>query len=313
MLRKKGILYFGEFLDLRVCVRKSHHEEIYKCPYCVELEKTPDTEGKLYYNVVKQIGHCFRCGTIIVSDSLRTPELIRQQLDTVPDEEKYLFQKLALNDWTSPIKDNPECFEYMTQTRGIYPDVLDRFKILATRTPKLAVVFCNKIWWNGLSTLTDFIAIRNLDDKVRHTHVRDQVKPLLWCNYVDTNRVILVEGTTSGLSAFQHLDGLVSPLVLLGKSISSLQLSQLKAIVSSKKVERIYVACDGGFFENGIKIARAVYKGLDRQEVFVLKLPKDRDPNSIRKRRFKELWDNQNYPFEPLAVNVLRHTAYGAR
>lgn len=317
MLRTKGVLHFGEFLDLRHLVRKSYHEEIYQCPYCVDLGKGPDKEGKFYYNVVKQVGHCFRCETLIVSDSLRTPELIRQQLDTVPDEEKYLFQKLALDNWTFPIKENPECLSYMTNDRGIYSDVLERFNILATTTPKLGAIFCNKIWKDALSvTVTDFILIRNINvhaNDQRHTVIRDQVKPLLWCNHVDTDRVILVEGTISGLSTYQHLDGKVCPLVLLGKSISSLQLSQLRAIVASKRVEQIYIALDGGYFENAIKIARSVYKALDHQDVFILNLPNKQDPNSIARKQFKEIWENKSYPFQPLAPNITRNSAYGKR
>jgi Toprim domain len=313
MLRKNGSLYFGEFLDLRVLVRKSNHEEVYRCPYCSQLEKSPDTEGKFYYNTVKQVGHCFKCGVIIVSDALRTPELIRQQLNTVPDEERYQFQKLALNEWTYPINENQECLDYMTG-RGVYLDVLDRFNILATKTPKLGVVFCNKIWKDESSTITDFLIIRNLNatGHLRHTNIKNQVKPLLWCNHVDTDSVILVEGTVSGLSVYQHLDGKVSPLVILGKVISDFQLSQLKTIVISKHVEKIYIATDGGYLEHGIKIARRVYKALHRQDVFVLKLPSKKDPNSITRKGFKEVWENQSYSFQPLAANVLRRFAYGS-
>lgn len=313
MLKKSGILYFGEFLDLRVLVGKSRYEEVYKCPYCEELKGSPDTEGKFYYNVVKCIGHCFRCETVIISNALRTPELIRQQLETVPDEERYQYQRLALTDWTSPIGEIPESLAYMTHNRGIYSDVLSRFNVLATRTPKLGVVFCNKIWKDRSSKLTDFLSIRNIDSSTRHTNIRDQVKPLVWCNHVDTNCVMLVEGMISGLSVYQHLDGSVCPLVLLGKTISDFQISQLKEIVQSKQVERVYVAADGGFFENSIKIARRVYKALDHQLVFTLRLPFKQDPNSISRRQFREIWENGTFQFQPLATNVLRRNVYGER
>lgn len=312
MLRQKGVLHFGEYLDLKTLVRKSKYEEVYRCPYCVELGKDPDTEGKFYYNTIKQIGHCFRCSTIIISDALRTPELIRQQLETVPDEEKYEFQKLVL-DWAYPIKDNSECLDYMTNTRGIYPDVLDRFNILATKTPRLGVIFSNKIWKDVSSTVTDFMTIRNISGQLRYYNVRDQVKPLLWCNYVDTDHVILVEGPISGLSAYQYLDGSVCPLVMLGKTISPLQISQLKDIVSAKKIDKIYVACDGGFTENSFKIARSVYRALDHQDVFILNLPFKKDPNSLTRKQFKEVWENKTYPFQPLATNIVRRNIYGRR
>jgi hypothetical protein len=313
MLKEKGKWHFGEFLDLRSLVRKSGREEVYLCPYCVELTKSADVAGHFYYNPTKCVGHCFRCETVIISDALRTPELIRQQLETVPDEDRYPFQRLSIGDWTSPIRENNDCYDYMVKKRGIYAETLLRYNILATGTPRLGVVFCNKIWTDGLSRVTDFLSIRNVNSTLRHTNVRDQVKPLVWCNHVDTNRVILVEGTISGLSVYQHLDGTVCPLVLLGKTISSFQLSQLKGIVLSKKVDRVYVATDGGSFESGIKIARLVYKALDRQDVFLLRLPWKQDPNSISRKRFKELWENEIYPFQPLATNLLRQNAYGVK
>jgi hypothetical protein len=249
---------------------------------------------------------------VVISDALRTPELIRQQLETPSDEQRYPYQRLSLGDWTSPIRENLECLDYMVEKRGIFPETLDRFNILATRTPRLGVIFCNKIWSDGSSRITDFLSIRNINSSLRHTNIRDQVKPLMWTNHVDTNHVILVEGTISGLSAYQHLDGIVCPLILLGKTINPFQLSQLKEIVSSKKVDKIYVCVDGGFFENGIKIARLVYKSLDRQDVSLLRLPWKQDPNSITRRQFKEVWENA-YPFEPLATNLLRQNVYGRK
>jgi hypothetical protein len=133
----------------------------------------------------------------------------------------------------------------------------------------------------------------------------------MWCHHIDTDCVALVEGTTSGLSVYQHLEGIVSPLVLLGKTISELQLSQLKATIASKKIERIYVVTDGGFFESGIKVAKAVYKALDRQDVFVIKMPWKSDPNSVTQKQFQEIWNREAYPFRPLSVNFLRFRAYG--
>jgi hypothetical protein len=198
----------------------------------------------------------------------------------------------------------------MTDNREIRPEILDRFNVLATRTPKLGVVFCNKQWKDGSAKITDFLSIRNIDSSIRHTNLRDQVKPLMWCNYVDTDRVILVEGTISGLAVYQHLDEKVCPLVLSGKTISIFQLSQLKEIISSKKVEHVYVATDGGYLENGIKIARSVYRALDHQSVSVLKLPWREDPNSLTKKRFREVWENDCHEFQPLATNILRRNAY---
>jgi 5S rRNA maturation endonuclease (ribonuclease M5) len=197
--------------------------------------------------------------------------------------------------------------------RGINTEILDRFNILATRTPKLGVVFCNKQWRDGSAKVTDFLSIRNIGGSIRHTNLRDQVKPLLWTNYVDTDRVIIVEGAISGLAVYQHLDEKVCPLVLSGKTISSFQIYQLKEIVASKRIEKVYIATDGGFAESGIKIARSVYKALDHQNVYLLNLPWGKDPNSLTREKFREIWDNKCYEFQPLGVNITRMKMYGWR
>jgi hypothetical protein len=313
MLHRRGRYSFGEYLDLdlKSLVRRSGQEEIYRCPYCSELRGKPDKEGKFYYNIIKQVGHCFSCEAVIVSDALRSPDLIRQQLETPSDEEKYGYQKSSLDVWTSPIKDNQKCFEYMVSQRHISPDVLERFNILATDSPRHGVVFANKTWRNGGdTTMTDFFVIRNLSDTMKHTVLRDQVKPLMWCNQVDSDVLMLVEGTTSGLSAYQHLDGVVSPLILLGKSISELQLKQLRELCHFKKINSVYIATDGGSFEQGLKIAAVVHAALIKQEVFVCYLPWKTDPNTLTKQEFKNIFHTDSHHFQPLFINVIRNRVY---
>lgn len=55
--------------------QKNSDEILYKCPFCYDKElkygvkdPKPDKVGKLYMNVNKESGICFRCNTIVISN-----------------------------------------------------------------------------------------------------------------------------------------------------------------------------------------------------------------------------------------------------
>jgi hypothetical protein len=310
MLRSRGDTNFGELSDLQVLVGRQGKEDIYKCPYCQELGKSPDEQGKFYFNTIKNVGHCWRCETVIISTSLRPVESIRRQLDEKPEEERYDSQLLSIDSWTVPIRELKNSYIYMVQERKISPEVLRIFNIRACSIPRTGVVFCNKTWMDPISGyLTDFLTIRNVFSKMKHTIIREQVKPLLWSTKPFSNKLIIVEGPISGLSAFQHLDGEISPAVLLGKSFSELQKAQLRELVSWNFVKEVYVCCDGGFFENTLKIAKEVYRIIPHTEVLVTKLPWNKDPNDLTKKEFKECF-GKSWLYEPLRASLIRKEAY---
>ena len=310
MIKLHGDVAIGEHKDLITFVRRQGKETVYICPYCIELGHKPDKEGKFYYDEVKQVGHCFRCEAVIVDNSLRSPELIRQQLDQESPEELYTHQELCIDNWTTPIDENTQSYNYMTRNRNISPETLKIFDIRACTVPKSGVVFCNRIWHRGRMTLTDFLIIRNVSSSIKHTIIKEMVKPLLWIDRIKSKDIVIVEGTISGLSTYQLTDGL-SPVVLLGKTISELQLRQLQETCSNQKVDRVYIMCDGGFFENTLKIAREVYKKLVKQEVWVVKLPWGKDPNELTKQEFIANWTSSSrWLYEPMQENIIRHAAY---
>jgi hypothetical protein len=311
MLRSFGDAHFGEFSDLKFYVRRQGKEDIYLCPYCQELGKTQDDKGKFYFNTVKNVGHCWRCETIIVSSELRSPKIIRQQLDEKTDDEKYKEQTLSIDNWTMPIEEQRNSYHYMIQDRKIFPEVLRLFDVRACTIPRTGAVFCNKIWIDPiLGRLTDFLTIRNIFANVKHTIIREQVKPLLWSDKTFSNKFIIVEGPISGLSAYQYLDGSVSVLSLLGKTISELQKKQLYELSHKSIVKEIYVCCDGGYFENTLKTAREIYSALMSTEILVTKLPWGLDPNQLSRKEFKEAF-SRSWLYEPLRESIIRREAYG--
>jgi hypothetical protein len=311
MLRSKYGRNFGEFSDLKILIKSSGREQIFFCPYCEDVKGSPDLEGKFYYNVVKQIGHCFRCETTVSDIGLRSIEQIKLQLDEVSSLEKYREQILNLNGWTSYISSgSPEALEYAVNQRNIYPEVLTKFEVRSCSTPRDAIIFTNRIWIQEGRLVSDFIQLRNINGPLRYSNLADQVKPLCWVNYINSSKVMLVEGFISGMSAYQHLDGEVSPLVLLGKSISGLQLLQLKAACSEKKITQVYVVTDGGFFEDGIKIARILDKELYNQKIYVTKLYWKKDPNNMTRREFLNCFYDRTYEYSKLKESQMRNLAY---
>jgi hypothetical protein len=310
MLRNRGDFFFGEFSDLKVLVRRQGKEHIYLCPYCQELGKKQDDKGKFYFNFVKNIGHCWRCETVVVSSAIRSTEVIRQQLNEKSEGEKYLEQVLSIDSWTCPIEEERSSYHYMINDRKIFTEVLRLFNVRACTRPRTGIVFCNKIWKDEiLGSLTDFLTIRNVFSHVKHTILREQVKPLLWSTKLFSQKLIVVEGTISGLSAYQHLDGELSPIVLLGKTLSEFQKGQLRDLTSKYYIKEIYICCDGGYFENSLKIAKEVYSIIIGTEVLVTKLPWNKDPNQLTRKEFKEAF-SKSWLYEPLRASLIRKEAY---
>jgi hypothetical protein len=316
MLRKSGNTYIGDVSDLTIKVRKYKAEEVFLCPYCADLTDHPDTRGKFYYNSVYQTGHCFRCEVIIVDNSLRSYELIREQLNSIPDSVRYKNQIFNLNDWTFPVVGSAEHLEYMTKKRAIRSDVLDRFNVLGCESPRSGIVFINKLNEIDHRNVTDYIQIRliKVKGRMKYLNIAEEIKPLSWTRYIDTPEIALVEGFISGLSVYQHTRGKLNPVVLSGKTISELQINQLKEICTPRyNIKTIYVITDGGFFENSIKIARQLERELYDQTIFVTKLPERLDPNEMTADQFNRAWNESSWSYTKLSEGRIRNEAYNRK
>jgi hypothetical protein len=313
-LRKSGQRYFGEFSDLTQQVGRSHSEKRFVCPYCEELTGKPDTKGKFYFNEVYQVGTCFKCGVIILDDSLRSFELIEQQLNRISEEDSYRNQLFNLDKWTFPITEIRSFYlKYMTEDRGIQRSVLDRFNIRACESPKKGIVFTNKIMNMDNRTITDYIQIRNLKGFPKYLNIADEIKPLSWISYIQGDILALVEGFISGLSVYQHTDRRLNPGVLGGKTISKFQTNQLKDLCTVKNIKTIYVITDGGFFENALGIARVIEREIYNQEIIVTKLPGRSDPNELPRAEFQKSLEESSWPYSRLTEGRLRNLAYGPK
>jgi hypothetical protein len=317
MLRKSGERYIGELADLGTPVREYGNEVVFKCVYCAELTGKPDTKGKFYYNKMYQVGRCFRCETIILDKSLRSLELIKQQLDVIPEADRYRTQFFNLEGWTFPIEQsNTFHRDYIVKNRGINPDVLSRFNVRMCSIPKDGIVLINKFIEIDEQHCTDYFQVRAFKTRNKYLNIAGEIKPLSWTQYCDGDTIAVVEGFISAMSVFQHTDGRIHPVVLSGKTISRLQTQQLKELLTTRDIKTIYVITDGGFFENGIAIARILERETYNQEVIVVKMPVYSDPNEISRgelmtaRAFCDILRDWSWPYSRLNEGRIRFHAY---
>jgi hypothetical protein len=294
----------GNRSDLGTPVSKIGTKERHNCPYCVLNGKTPDDGHSLSYDIHKNFGICFRCATIITSDGVRDLEYIKSLLlgSELSDLEKGNSQKLLIS-WTTPIAENPVAYQYMLN-RYIEPKTLERFNIRATNEPFDGVVFINEFIEEKY---TSYYQIRVINEDTKHAILRDQVKKLAWLCYADTPDIIIVEGFTSGLSAYQHCG--FNPVVLSGKSMTDYQLHELRSWCSKHSKPNIYVCLDGGFLEEALKVCNKIYKNCYNAVVKIVPLVYNADPNDLNQVDFNRCL-GKALNFEPSLTRYIRNKVY---
>ena len=297
--------FIGKFEDLKKVRSFSYNGKTrYYCPYCDTVHgKTPDTEGCLSFNQKTLSGYCFRCGTVVTHDGLKDLEYVQSQLLQKEEETNKTLLKV---DWLKPVFDNPEVLDYM-HSRYITNYTLKRFNIRACDTPD-GVVFINKIIDDEY---TDFMQARFVNDPdFKHAFLKDLQKKLCWLHLADTNNLIICEGFTDGLSAYQHSKGSLNPIIVGGKTITDQQLGELKDFCKNYKEVNIVVCMDGGFFEDTLKVANRIYQSCYNTIVKVMPMPYNKDLNEITSADYKIQFE-KCLQFEPSKVGYIRNKVYG--
>ena len=301
----KNDRYIGSVSDLKEPLNKTDSHDVYSCPYCDTIHgKTRDEEGKLYYSPKKNIGFCFRCESVVLNkDSLFSREHLISLLENNEEENlleninKYDKQNLDLS-WTTCALENEIVRDYI-KSRGISEDTIKEFNVRACNTPKIGVVFIDKLEHG----ITNFFQIRNITKNKYHRHLflKGAIKPVSWLWKINPDKpVILCEGFASALSAYEHLDKDVYPVVATGKTITKFQLHLFSEV--SKNVKEITICYDGGFVKEAMKSAKSIYNfGFT---IFIMNLPLDKDPNDVDKETFLESF-NKRVLYSPLKETFL--------
>lgn len=297
--------FIGKFEDLNKIRSKSYNgNSRYFCPYCDTINgKTPDEEGCVIWNHKKQSGYCFRCNTLITHDGLPDIEYIKSKL--IKEEENPEDQLLKI-DWLQSIEENKEVLDYM-HSRYISTSTLKKFNVKACSDPLDGVVFINKVIDNDY---TDFMQARFINStEFKHAFLKDLNKKLCWLHLCDSNDLIVCEGFTDGLSAYQHSDYTLNPIILGGKTITNFQIDELKEFCNEYKNVNITVCMDGGFFEDTLKVANKIYQNCYNTIIHVMPMPFNKDLNEINSLEYKKYF-NKRLLFEPSKIQYIRNQIY---
>ena len=275
----------------------------YFCPYCDSIhKKEPDIWGCVVFDQSKLSGYCFRCSTPITHDGLQSLDYLESKLNK--SELKETDQILKIN-WLSPALDNEKVTEYLNN-RFIFNSTIKRFRVKACSDPFDTVVFINK----EEELTTDFLQARFINNpKQNHAFLRDITKKLCWLHHASTPDLILCEGFISGLSAYQHSNGSLHPIILGGKTITPSQLLELKNYTSKHKSVNITVCLDGGFFEDTLKAATKIYQSTYNTVIKVMPMPYNRDLNEITTEEFN-FWYKSSLLFTPSDIKYIRNKVY---
>lgn len=248
MKNGKDIVYL-EDLDAKMAY-KSGDETIYYCPYCLEREiksgvkdPKPDRYGKLYINMEKKKGICFRCGIIIQSKDA--------SLNAVDTLIANLLQKEKEHE-TDPnllppidLKNVPyasEVSEAMEYLRGRNPAFSEKnVKFLDLRWVETHKIVKRdneyvRIKRTGILVPLKYkgqyrsYQIRYVtDDKKQRFHTMSGIKIIYTIGEIPKQSAITIcEGVFSAIALLCL--GFPNVVALLGKTPSKLQLSQLKEL-----------------------------------------------------------------------------------
>jgi hypothetical protein len=303
----------GSSRDLGEVVGRTSSHEIYHCPYCSAATGKEDTQPKLYYNPVKSIGMCFRCNAVVIEDGLRSKKDILRHLQAPSPSDLYKDQIYSLGNWTVPILEHKEAYLYLAG-RGFYPDILQRYPVRGCYTPNPGVVYYNREIRTGEGLFTDFISLRMLSGPIRHSFVRDSIKPLAWLHLAHQGDTLaFVEGFSSGL-AVAKTDPNLKPVILSGKSISAFQIQQLKGesrrLRCPETTTRALVILDGGLISEPVRLAREIYRTVPwLTDIQIIALPWGKDPNDVSQHSLL-MCIRKGIPYNPVHEELVRKTIY---
>lgn len=73
----------SEIIDISTLtpLYKSDKEWRYCCPVCLDKRGKPDHEGKLYWNIIKNVGYCFKCNTSFFREEAENVSFNREEIE----------------------------------------------------------------------------------------------------------------------------------------------------------------------------------------------------------------------------------------
>lgn len=291
-------------LEHKVGQSSDGREVVYLCPFCEEVNGTPDLVGKLYYNVEKRIGYCHRCSTPVFDTSIPTLDQSAKELmnalSVANDEEDLLEgQEYTLDGWTTSVSDNEDVQNYLLD-RNITDEIVELYRLRATETPSRAVVIPN---CNLGHLKTDFFQLRDIskDAYIKYRNPSGS-KPVFGIDHPEIEKfehAFLAEGVFSAMAAASYNPEHYLGLCTYGKTIVNHHVQILKEL-SLKSYTLIY---DGGELGAIIKAANILLT--TGKKVFITLLPYGHDPNSLDEIDLAESVERYTLRYQPLVAPYL--------
>lgn len=302
------VIYLEDYPDLKKAGRATSTEQRFYCPVCEQRRGKPDNDGKLYFNTVKRVGYCFKCGVILKSNRVMNKEELQEFLSYKEEQEAIVKPAQLSLDFTESVLDDKDALEYLLG-RGLDIDTIKRFNIRSCKSPVNGIVFNNGV---DKDNVTDFLQIRNYtttNHARRFLNVRNVLKPMVLLPFAGEH-MIMCEGFMSAFSAYQNLKKMLPdedycPLVCTGKSISRYQMSQLQEHCKKYQTPEIIVCLDGGFNKEALKVAEQLTRGITDISVYIMRLPDETDPNDLNLETFVETWNSHTYRYKKSMSNLL--------
>lgn len=299
-------MIIGKYKDLGTPIgyTSDNVHEIHYCPYCVEIRGKPDKAGKLYFNVNKGEGLCFKCETPVfknitfevtteISKFLQKIKEKWYKVEVDLDEDRKTY---TLQNWTFPISNNVRVANYLSK-RNITQDQIERYHLSSCFRPVEGVVvpnhFVNK-------NVVDFFQIRDISDNAWIKYINPHgEKPIYGIDFLNNcEKVFVAEGVFSSIAATNYSENF-GGLGTYGKFIKD---SYLKTLKTLTKINEYYLIYDGGEFWSIIKAANKLVK--TGRTVKVVLLPYDEDPNSVSIGELQDCVDNLSVRY---TLNTKQH------
>lgn len=233
-------------IDSLQLVKESGDEHVFLCPFCEEKVEKKDTEGKLFFNIVKRCGWCFRCETVIFEEQEEKPISSAPRLIT-----GYTSLLSSFSEEKSVTNLDPVAFQFPLLNEELLRYMENRNPFL----PQLAEFLGLRGWvGKNLGIAVPFYVNNEIVSfQVRYVNRTDGAKyftapsakppysplqifrPLEW----KRQRIIsLAEGIYDAVSLMCM--GYPCPIAILGSSITGLQISFLRKLVP----EIVYLCFD---------------------------------------------------------------------
>lgn len=241
-------------------VQKGQEEWRFYCPMCPEKRGKLDKEGKFYWNVLKNAGYCFKCGTSFFPEGSERQRLSKEEVEW----------NRMIDAWERRLNPNSifEGLEFPKEVPFSFPELTqDLMRYLKRRNPFLIpLIPCLGIRaWKGQDTgvvlpffynqkicgfQSRFVTKRGmpLTPEDRKYYTSPGVKPPYCPFHIfsdfktvgDSNEITLCEGVFDAIAL--AVMGMPNPIAVLGDKLTPLQMWDIRHL--SPVITKVYICLD---------------------------------------------------------------------